>query len=63
MCVLGRREFHNWVFEGGSNGHSGWANKAKMYPVIFIMREFGAGDSGFEVNSMRLSAKELEWLH
>lgn len=50
--VRGGGDFPNWVFKGRNNSHSGRANKAKMYPVIFIMREFGAGDLGSEVNSM-----------
>lgn len=46
--MLGRKGFHNWLFEEGNNSHSGWTNKVKMYPVIFKTREFGAGDLGSE---------------
>lgn len=52
MSVCLRGDLHNWVFEGGNSSHSDWTNKAKMYPVIFIMRELGAEDLGSEVYSV-----------
>lgn len=52
VCVRGGENFHNWVFEEGNNSRLGWTNKGKMYPVIFIMRESGAGALGSQEHLM-----------
>lgn len=40
-----------------------WANKAKVDPVIFMMRVFVAGDLGAEGNSMAQTAQGRRWPH